>query len=154
MWKYVNSKYICVESLFISPILDINWRLEFVVKDRQHHQCGCFCFNYLCCSSIVFHGELCPQRAWGMRIHALVESLAKKFIHRQKNRRCSNPLLTFLNTKQRCFEFWTECCIHYGILCLYHLIFQPFPPTMTTNLVSLCKKLTSCLVEQNMLLIF
>jgi hypothetical protein len=39
MWKYVNSKSICVESLFISPVLDINWRSDMVVKDRQQsHQ--------------------------------------------------------------------------------------------------------------------
>jgi hypothetical protein len=35
MRKYVNSKSICVESLFVSPILDINWRSDMVVKDRQ-----------------------------------------------------------------------------------------------------------------------
>ena len=36
MWKYVNCKSICVKSLFISPVLDINWRSDLVVKDRQH----------------------------------------------------------------------------------------------------------------------
>ena len=36
MWKYVNIKSICVESLFISPVLDINWQSDMVVKDRQH----------------------------------------------------------------------------------------------------------------------
>jgi hypothetical protein len=35
MWKYVNSKCICVKSLFISPILYINWRSDLVAKDRQ-----------------------------------------------------------------------------------------------------------------------
>ena len=25
----------CVISLFISPVLDLNWRLDLVVKDRQ-----------------------------------------------------------------------------------------------------------------------
>ena len=35
MWKYVNSKNICVKSLFISPVLDINWLSDIVVKDRQ-----------------------------------------------------------------------------------------------------------------------
>jgi hypothetical protein len=35
MWKYVNSKCICVKSLFISPIFDIIWRSDMVVKDRQ-----------------------------------------------------------------------------------------------------------------------
>ena len=35
MWKYVNSKCICVKSVFISPILDIIWRSNMVVKDHQ-----------------------------------------------------------------------------------------------------------------------
>ena len=35
MWKYVNSKGICVISLLISPVLDINWWSDMVVKDRQ-----------------------------------------------------------------------------------------------------------------------
>ena len=35
MWKYVNSKCICIESLFISPILEINWRLDLIVNDCQ-----------------------------------------------------------------------------------------------------------------------
>ena len=35
MWKYVNSKSIYVKSLFISPVLDINWQSDMVVKDRQ-----------------------------------------------------------------------------------------------------------------------
>jgi hypothetical protein len=36
MWKIVNSKSICVISLFISPILDINWQLDLVIMDSQH----------------------------------------------------------------------------------------------------------------------
>jgi hypothetical protein len=32
MWKYVNSKCICVISVFISPVLDINWRSDLIVK--------------------------------------------------------------------------------------------------------------------------
>jgi hypothetical protein len=35
MWKYVNSKSICVKSLFVSPILDINWWSDLIAKDRQ-----------------------------------------------------------------------------------------------------------------------
>ena len=35
MWKYVNSKCICVLSLLISPVLSLNWWLNLVVKDRQ-----------------------------------------------------------------------------------------------------------------------
>ena len=35
MWKYVNSKGICVKSLFISPILDSNWWSNIIIKDRQ-----------------------------------------------------------------------------------------------------------------------
>jgi len=26
----------CVKSLFISPVLDLNWRSDVIVKDRQH----------------------------------------------------------------------------------------------------------------------
>ena len=36
-WNYVNSKSICVISLFISPVLDLIWRLNLVVKDRQQN---------------------------------------------------------------------------------------------------------------------
>ena len=35
IWKYINSKCICVESLFISPVLDINWRSDLIINDRQ-----------------------------------------------------------------------------------------------------------------------
>ena len=35
-WNYVNSKGICVKSMFISPILDYNWWLEMVVSDHQY----------------------------------------------------------------------------------------------------------------------
>jgi len=38
MWKYVNSKCVCVISLFISPILSLNWRLDLIVKDRQQRR--------------------------------------------------------------------------------------------------------------------
>ena len=34
---YVNNKCICIISLFISPILDLNWRSNLVVKDRQQN---------------------------------------------------------------------------------------------------------------------
>ena len=34
-WNYVNSKGICVISLFISPILSLNWWSDLVDKDRQ-----------------------------------------------------------------------------------------------------------------------
>ena len=34
-WNYVNSKGICVKRLFISPILDFNWRSDLIVSDRQ-----------------------------------------------------------------------------------------------------------------------
>ena len=34
-WNCVNSKGICVKRLFISPILDNNWRSNVVVSDRQ-----------------------------------------------------------------------------------------------------------------------
>jgi hypothetical protein len=34
-WNYANSKGICVKSMFISPILDYNWRSDLVVSDRQ-----------------------------------------------------------------------------------------------------------------------
>ena len=34
-WNYVNSKSICVISLFISPILDLNWWSDLIVKDCQ-----------------------------------------------------------------------------------------------------------------------
>jgi hypothetical protein len=37
MWKYVNSKGICVISLFISPNLDFNWQSDLVVMDRQQN---------------------------------------------------------------------------------------------------------------------
>jgi len=30
----------CVISLFISPILDLNWWSDLVVKDHQQHVCG------------------------------------------------------------------------------------------------------------------
>ena len=33
-WNYVNSKGICVKSMFISLVLDYNWQLEMVVSDR------------------------------------------------------------------------------------------------------------------------
>ena len=36
MWKYVNSKCICVISLFISYVLSLNWWADSVVKDCQH----------------------------------------------------------------------------------------------------------------------
>jgi hypothetical protein len=35
-WNYINSKGICVISLFISPVLDLNWWADLVVKDHQH----------------------------------------------------------------------------------------------------------------------
>jgi len=35
-WNYVNSKSICAISLFISPILDLNWWSDLIVKDCQH----------------------------------------------------------------------------------------------------------------------
>ena len=35
-WNYVNSKGICVKSMFISPILDYNWWSDLIVSDRQH----------------------------------------------------------------------------------------------------------------------
>jgi hypothetical protein len=34
-WNYVNSACIFVKSMFISPILNLNWQLEMVVSDRQ-----------------------------------------------------------------------------------------------------------------------
>ena len=34
-WNYINSKGICVKILFISPVLDNNWRSNVVVSDRQ-----------------------------------------------------------------------------------------------------------------------
>jgi hypothetical protein len=37
MWKYVNSKGICVISLFISPNLDFNWRSDLVIMDCQQN---------------------------------------------------------------------------------------------------------------------
>jgi hypothetical protein len=34
-WNYINSKSICVISLFISPVLDLIWRSDMTVQDRQ-----------------------------------------------------------------------------------------------------------------------
>ena len=34
-WNYVNSKGIYVKRLFISPVLDNNWRSKVVISDRQ-----------------------------------------------------------------------------------------------------------------------
>ena len=34
-WNYVNSKAICVISLFISPFLDLNWWMDLVIMDHQ-----------------------------------------------------------------------------------------------------------------------
>jgi hypothetical protein len=36
-WNYVNIKCICAISLFVSPVLDLNWRLDLVIKDRQQN---------------------------------------------------------------------------------------------------------------------
>jgi hypothetical protein len=35
IWDYVNNKCICVISLFISPVLDLNWRSDLIVKNCQ-----------------------------------------------------------------------------------------------------------------------
>jgi hypothetical protein len=49
MWKYVNSKCICVISLFISFVLNLSWRSDLVVKDRQQIAMQ---FVHTCCSSL------------------------------------------------------------------------------------------------------
>jgi hypothetical protein len=36
-WNYVNTKIICVIILFISPVLDLIWRSDMVVKDHQQN---------------------------------------------------------------------------------------------------------------------
>ena len=46
MWKYVNSKCICIKSLFISPILDINWWSELIVSGYQHVQTA-ICYGFI-----------------------------------------------------------------------------------------------------------
>jgi hypothetical protein len=37
MWKYVNSKGICVISLFISPNLYFNWQSDLLIMDHQQN---------------------------------------------------------------------------------------------------------------------
>jgi hypothetical protein len=59
MWKYVNSKGICVMNLLISPVLRLNRRSDLIVKDCQHKlslkEIRGVRENYLCTSSSFLH---------------------------------------------------------------------------------------------------